>query len=106
MVSNSSHLSTISRVKRSSRPVEDFALATAVERRFTGRLVELSTRVDESEDVGAEVQGVVSLPENETSLQQRHIGAEVAAKIHCGKKSLGYVLFGDVVEFLAKRFWL
>ena len=27
----------------------------------------------------------------------RRIGAEVRAKINCGQRSLGYVLFGDVV---------
>ena len=33
------------------------------------------------------------------------IGAEVRAKIGCGKKSLGYVLFGDIVDFLRRQFW-
>ena len=38
--------------------------------------------------------------------RQPRIGAEVRAKINCGEKSLGYVLFGDVVEFVQKYFWL
>jgi hypothetical protein len=29
----------------------------------------------------------------------------VTAKINCGKKSLGYVLFGDVIEFLQRKLW-
>jgi hypothetical protein len=35
------------------------------------------------------------------------IGAEVRAKISCSDRSLGYVLFGDVIEFIQKRllFW-
>ena len=37
---------------------------------------------------------------------EHRIGADVRAKIHCGEKSLGYVLFGDVIEFLYQRFWL
>ena len=34
------------------------------------------------------------------------IGAEVRSKISCGKRSLGYVLFGDVIEFVRQRLWL
>ena len=33
------------------------------------------------------------------------IGADVRAKINCGKQMLGYVLFGDVVEFIQNRLW-
>jgi hypothetical protein len=29
----------------------------------------------------------------------------VIAKINCGKKALGYVLFGDVIEFFRKKLW-
>ena len=36
----------------------------------------------------------------------KFFGAEVIAKIDCGRRSLGYVLFGDVIEFIRKRFWL
>jgi hypothetical protein len=36
---------------------------------------------------------------------ERQIGAELTAKITCGRRALGYVLFGDVIEFLRKRFW-
>lgn len=42
----------------------------------------------------------------ETLPPHPQIGAEVIAKINCGKKPLGYVLFGDVIEFLRKRLWL
>ena len=36
---------------------------------------------------------------------KRRIGAEVRAKIDCGERSLGYVWFGDVVEFVQRRWW-
>ncbi len=26
-------------------------------------------------------------------------------RIACGRRSLGYVLFGDVIEFVQRRFW-
>jgi len=36
---------------------------------------------------------------------QRQIGAELTARIICRPRALGYVLFGDVIEFVRKRFW-
>lgn len=86
----------------------DFVLATGVENRHSGRLTHLGTRVDESEESGgAAVQAIVELDDlGQESLSDRRIGAEVHAKVRCGKRSLGYVLFGDVIEFLARRFWL
>ena len=93
-------------LKAAEAPRVDFVLATSVEQRLHGELLSVGTRVDESEDVGAAVQAVVKLSSEAQSLQDRHVGAEVHAKIHCGKRSLGYVLFGDVLEFLAKRLWL
>lgn len=34
------------------------------------------------------------------------IGASVKAKISCGPRPLGYVLFGDVIDYLRKTLWL
>ena len=33
------------------------------------------------------------------------VGADVRGKINCGKSPLGYVLFGDIVEFVQNRLW-
>jgi hypothetical protein len=33
------------------------------------------------------------------------IGADAVARIDCGNRSLGYVLFGDAVEFIQRRLW-
>ena len=38
-----------------------------------------------------------------SKIPDKWIGAEVRAKINCGPRSLGYVLFGDVVEFIRQR---
>ena len=46
------------------------------------------------------------LVEKKDNTNRCRIGAEVTAKIHCGQRSLGYVLFGDVVEFVQRYFWL
>lgn len=81
-----------------------YVLATATELTYDGALESLSTRSVVSEGEGTVIEVYASLS-NPTPPAPR-IGAEVTAKIDCGKKSLGYVLFGDVVEFVRKRFWL
>jgi multidrug efflux pump subunit AcrA (membrane-fusion protein) len=86
-------------------PVE-FVLATATESTFDGEIQEISTRSDINEE-GSVVEVHAALtPEMLTKLGDKlRIGAEVRAKIHCGPRSLGYVLFGDVVEFVQTRLW-
>lgn len=83
-------------------PVE-FVLATVPEKRFTGTLSEMATRTDLSPEQGAVVELQVAVDRDQ--IPHRRIGAEVRAKIGCGQKSLAYVLFGDLVEFVQRRFW-
>jgi len=83
-------------------PVE-FVLATSPERNFRGELRETSTRTALSVERGTIVDLRVDVDADH--LTHRRIGAEVQAKIVCGEKSLAYVLFGDLVEFLQRRFW-
>ncbi|MFM9963242.1 MAG: HlyD family efflux transporter periplasmic adaptor subunit [Planctomycetaceae bacterium] len=91
----------------------EFQLATNVEDRFNGQLskANIETRSNAS---SAKDKAIVNvrvdidkgdLDKNLDSTQLR-IGAEVRAKINCGQRSLGYVLFGDVVEFIQKYLWL
>ncbi len=82
----------------------EFALATNIESTYHGKLDRLATRTNASEKKGSIVLAYVSLDADQ--LPVRRIGAEVRAKINCGKRSLGYVLFGDVIEFCQKYFWL
>jgi multidrug efflux pump subunit AcrA (membrane-fusion protein) len=81
-----------------------YVLATATESTYEGSLESISTRSVVSETEGSVVPLYASLVEPVPPTPR--IGAEVIAKIDCGRKSLGYVLFGDVVEFIRKRFWL
>jgi hypothetical protein len=56
-----------------------------------------------SEEQGTIVEVFAGIDPDE--LPQRRIGAEVTAKINCGRRSLGYALFGDVIEFLQRKLW-
>lgn len=80
-----------------------YVLATATEVTYDGTLDSVSTRSVVSETEGAVVPLYASL--SPPTPPEPRIGAEVTAKINCGPKSLGYVLFGDMIEFVRKRFW-
>lgn len=84
-------------------PIE-FVLATATEKTWPARLDSIATRSASSEDGGTVVEVFAALEADE--VPHRRIGSEVIAKINCGRRSLGYVLFGDVIEFIRKRLWL
>lgn len=85
-------------------PVE-FVLALAPEERFRGRLKKLESRAEAKAEVGTVVPVEVGI-EDVDQLPTRRIGAEVRAKIETGDRALGYVLFGDVVDFVYKYLWL
>lgn len=87
-----------------ARPVE-FVLATDSESSFKGKVYKVSTRANSSQESGSVVTVFCEFDKAQLKRPPR-IGAEVRAKINCGQKSLGYVLFGDVVEFIQKYFWL
>jgi multidrug efflux pump subunit AcrA (membrane-fusion protein) len=81
-----------------------YLLATATEATYDGSLDSISMRSVISETEGSVIPLYASL--SDPSPAAPRIGADVIAKIDCGRKSLGYVLFGDVIEFVRKRFWL
>ncbi len=64
----------------------------------------MSTRADASPAGGSVIE--LHVEPTGQALPEYRIGAEVNAKVHCGQRSLFYVLFGDVVEFIRKRLWL
>ncbi|HVJ67463.1 MAG TPA: hypothetical protein VM510_05730, partial [Caulifigura sp.] len=80
----------------------EYVPATAVETTLYGkvRASSIATRANQSQEEGAIVEVYADI--NEDDVPGRRIGAEVTAKIDCGKRSLFYVLFGDVVEFVQR----
>lgn len=81
-----------------------YMLATDTESDYFGTLETLSNRSVSSETEGVVVPVFVAL--GDPAPRAPTIGAEVTAKIYCGKRSLGYVWFGDVIEAARKFFWL
>jgi multidrug efflux pump subunit AcrA (membrane-fusion protein) len=85
-------------------PVE-FVLATDPETRFDGTLKKIESRAETDSELGNVVRCEISI-DNPDELPRRRIGAEVRAKINTGDRALGYVLFGDVIDFVRKHLWL
>lgn len=82
----------------------EFVLATDSEKAVKGKLGRIDTRTNSSSELGGVIIATATIKGKLPRTPR--IGAEVRAKISCGEKSLGYVLFGDVVEFVQKYFWL
>ncbi len=81
-----------------------FALETTPELSLSTTLWEVSagTEVDE---YGRLSTAATALPEN-VSLPNARPGAGVVAQIHCGRRSVGYVLFRRIIEAVQRRWWL
>lgn len=88
--------------KKGPLPV-DFVIATAPTESYDGRLQTIATRPKRVPESGSLVEVYASIPKDPEL--KRRIGAEVRAKIRCGEKALGYVWFGDVIEFVQRRWW-
>ncbi len=84
------------------RPIE-YRLLTKPDATYQARLTTVGTRVVNSESSGSIVEVRADL--DSPKLADLAIGAEVRARISCGEKPLGYVLFGDVIEFVQKYLW-
>ncbi|HUG93612.1 MAG TPA: HlyD family efflux transporter periplasmic adaptor subunit [Planctomycetaceae bacterium] len=83
----------------------EYVLATSAESTYECRLSEIATRPASSAENTSIVEVFAAIDRDQRPPHPR-IGSDVRAKIHCGKKSLGYVLFGDVIEFFQRHFWL
>ncbi len=81
----------------------DFLLVTAPEQTYHATLNQVATR----SVISSEGQPVVSVRAglSDGEVVSRRIGAEVRAKLHCGRTSVGYVLFGELIEFLQRTLW-
>jgi biotin carboxyl carrier protein len=81
----------------------EYRLLTQPESSFFARLTRLSTRAAMTENEGSVLEAWATL--DKSALPPCTIGAEVRARIGCGRSSLGDVLFGDVVEFIQRYLW-
>lgn len=99
------HIRDGKKVKETDALPATYVLATATEKSYPGTLDEVATIADVSSEAGTSVVEVYLNLDDTNRPDVLNIGSEVTAKIDCGKRSLGFVLFGDVVEFIQRQLW-
>jgi hypothetical protein len=65
----------------------------------------VSTRSTTDTEIGTAFE-LVAVADEGQQLPEQRIGAEVTVRIYCGKSTLAFRLFGDVVEFVQRYLWL
>lgn len=80
-----------------------FVPATTPENTYQATFTRIANRVSIS-DTGASSILVFANIKPDPTLQ-RTIGAEVTARIQCGERSLGYVWFGDILDWARSNLW-
>jgi len=92
----------LSELKEHEKLTIDFVLATEPETRYPGTILELSPRTDLTVD-GHIVRAIVELdPTNSPPLRD---GAEVKARLNCGQRPVGFVLFRELIEIIYTYLW-
>ena len=92
----------LSELKAGEKLTIDFVLATEPETRYPGTILELSPRTDLTSD-GHIVRAIVELdPTNSPPLRD---GAEVKARLNCGPRPIGFVLFRELIEVIYTYLW-
>ncbi len=83
----------------------EFKLASQPEKEFTCHLTKVATRSTTDTELGT-VFELTAEANADQDLPPQRIGVEVTVHLYCGKTSLAYWCFGDVVEFVQKYIWL
>lgn len=81
-------------------PAVDYILATHPEQRYRGWLVDVAPRTENS---GTEPVVYMTVEPDPADPPPRRDGADVRGKIHCGQRSVGFVLLREVIEFVQSR---
>jgi hypothetical protein len=68
---------------------------------YSARLDHLADATDLNAGGEMTVRGLVQVPPGQVAAPRR--GATVLAKVHCGRRSLGFVWFRELIEFVNKQ---
>jgi multidrug resistance efflux pump len=98
------HLVEAEEVQRAPLEVT-FVLATHPDTRLTGRVAHIDRTADVRDASGNTV--LVRVAIDKDTLPDLRDGAKVTARVHCGERPLGYVLFHDLIETVQAKvlFW-
>ncbi len=100
------HVQSLARSASEGLPDVTFTLSTHPGRTFAGRVVEIEQAAEVRGEEGNTVLVRVTVDKDE--LPPLHDQTTVTAKIHCGRTSLGYAWFCDLIEAVRTKvlFWL
>lgn len=91
----------LARQRAKGEPLKvEYLLATHPEQRYFGRLLDVAIRTENLEDQPMIYLVIEPDPQAMPPLRD---GAEVRCKIDCGERTLGYVVFRELIEFVQSR---
>lgn len=84
-----------------------FTLASRPGEEFTGQIVAVDQVMDVYDDQGNAARVLVSFDNRQLAADLRRSGTRITARLHCGTRPAGYVLFRELIETTAStwRFW-
>ena len=84
-----------------------FVMTVDPTRTFSGTVIEEHDRAENRGEEGTTVEMRAEIDRPEDLPESKRAGAGVSAKVYCGKRALGYVLFNEAVAYLQKTvfFW-
>ena len=80
-----------------------YILATDPERELTGTVKEIQTTAEVRGEEGNTVLILVEIDRDEIEPEQLRKGASVTANLDCGRRSIGFVLFHDVIAWFQTK---
>ena len=102
-IHDTGHVSAVHRV--SEAPIEvDFSFVNGISGVFRGELKEVARRIDVTDTNTLSMRASVTVPSEAAEFLRP--GAKVRAKIHCGKRSLGFVWFHELADTVNRWLWL
>ena len=82
-----------------------YSLATDPGREHRGIIKEVQQVAEVHGDEGSTVTVKVNITEDDLAAENVRAGAEVSAKVLCGRRPVGFVWFHDLVAFLEKMWF-
>jgi multidrug efflux pump subunit AcrA (membrane-fusion protein) len=80
-----------------------YQTATAAGKTLTGTVKEISLVANPEKEEGNVVVIRVNINKEDIDPADRKLGATVSGKVHCGRRSLGYVWFHELFEFIQTK---
>ena len=85
-----------------------FALVSHPGTEFSGRLVSVDQKLEVHSDDGNSARLKIAFDNSQMAKDLLRSGTRVTAKVHCGERSIGYVVFHELIETVQSSlmFWL